>query len=291
MRVRILPFTSLGSVVVSGSIAAMLAPSIACTDGASVDPTPVACVPSVYRIESVELPRSGSGAAQIAIDLDGDGAPDNRLGRLHATLAAFFDDWRPDKRLTDRLTAHDLAWFVTVQRCDGALAIDLAEGRDPDGDGRYQLTPGDDAAIGDDVRAADGIAELPLLGFTDALGLATGPGWVTARGVAVTLQAQDTGANHDQLDAIVGVGVELDDRALAPVAAFLTLHLGDSVVARALDGDDDATISVAELRASPTVAALIAPDVDVDSADGVLDRVSLGFTLHARRNLAETSTR
>ncbi len=282
MRVRILPFTSRRSVVLSGSIAAMVA---ACTDGEAVDPEPVACTPSVYRIESVELPRSGSGAAQIALDLDGNGTADNRLGRLHATLASFFSDWRPDQRLTARLGDRDVAWFVTVARCDGGLAIDLAQGHDGDGDGRFALVLGDDAAIGDDVRATDGTAELPLVGFTDALGLAAGPGWVTAHGVAVTLPSIATA--DDQLDAIVGVGVELDDLALAPVAAFLTGHLGDSIIARALDGDDDATISVAELRASPTVAALIAADVDVDGADGELDRVSLGFTLHARRAAIE----
>lgn len=273
----------LGRMVVCGSVA-VLALGAGCTDDDSaVDPgpQPSSCARSAYRIDAVALPRSGTGAAAIALDLDGDGTADNRLGRLHATLASFFTDWRPDERLSARLAARAVAWFVTVERCEGEVAIDLVTGTDDDRDGRYRLAPGGDAAIGDARLATYGVAELPLRGFTDALGLDGGPGWVTVRGVAVTLRGQDTGPHRDQLDAVLGVGVELDDAALAPVAGFLTRHLGDSAVARTFDLDRDAIISVDELRASPTIAALIAPDVDIAGADGVLDRASLGFTLHA----------
>jgi hypothetical protein len=274
---------SVGSVVASGSIGAVIALGGACTEGgAAVDPSPSTCATTAYRIDAVGLPRSGTGAAQIALDLDGDGTPDNRLGRLNATLATFYSDWRPDERLTARLTGRDVAWLVTVEHCEGEVAIDLMQGRDADGDGRFELAPAGDAAIGDDLLASYGVAELPLIGFTDPLGLAAAPGWVAARGVAVALRGQDTGPDLDQLDAVVGVGIELGDDALAPVAGFLTHHLGDSAVARALDADHDAVISVAELRASETIAALIADDVDVDGVDGVFDRVSLAFTIHAR---------
>lgn len=263
------------SVVVGGSIAALLG---ACGfDPSEVDPVPATCAPRVYRIEAVELPRSGTAAAQLAIDLDGDGDADNRLGRLHATLASFFSDWRPDDQLTARLADGRLDWFATVARCDGEVAIGLVAGRDDDGDGRYTLEPGGEPALGDDRLVQGGEVSLPLLGFTDPLGLGDAPGWAAGLGVAVAPRMLD----DDHLEAVVGAGIHLDDAALAPVAGFLTRHLGDSVIARALDGDDDGAITVAELRDSPAIAALIEDDVDVTGADGVADHVSLGFTLRA----------
>lgn len=260
--------------------------------GCAYEPTgevaPVECSPSLYQIDAVALPRSGTGAADLALDLDGDGTADNRLGRLHATLAGFFSDWRPDEHLTARLTrpgAAALPWFATVERCRGTLAVDLARGLDDDGDGRFTIAPGDDAAIGrDDATgrgrtAADGTGEVPLLGFTDGLGRSDDAGWIDARGLAVALAPsldEDGG-----LTATVGVGLDLTDVALAPVAGFLTSHLHNSALARGLDGDDDGVVSVAELRASEAVAALIARDVDVAGADGVLDHVSIAFSIHA----------
>lgn len=264
---------SLGAVVLAAG----------CTDaddGGITDPSPAACTRDAYRIASVTLPRSGAAAAQIALDLDGDGDGDNELGRLNATLATFYSDWRPDDRLTAAL-AREVPWFITVERCEGEVAIDLVQGDDADHDGRWRLAPGGDAAIGDDLLATFGEAALPVFGFTDPLGLSTAPGWVSVRGVAVSLQGQDGGDRGDQLDAIVGVGLELTDEALGPVAAFLTHHLPDSVVARALDADHDGVITVTELRASPTIAQLIANDIDVAGSDGVADRASLAFTLHA----------
>jgi len=273
-------FAFFGSVMVAGAVVS----SAACTapGDASVDPTPTTCERSAYRIESVGLPRTGNEAAGLAFDLDGDGTTDNRLGRLNATLASFFSDWRPDDRLSAKLTDGEVGWFVTIARCDGEVAIDLVSGDDADSDGRYQLTPGGEAALGDEQYAEAGAAELPLLGFTDPLGLAVGAGWVTARGVAIKLVRVDSGDHLDQLDAVVGLGIVLDDNALAPVAGFLTHHLGDSAVARALDADADGAIEVGELRASATIEQLIGSDVDLDGNDGRFDRVSLGFTLHAR---------
>lgn len=257
----------------------------ACTFEPGAGAAPSECRPVLYRIDAVSLPRSGTGAAQLALDLDGDGAPDNRLGRLHATLAGFFSDWRPDEHLTARVggARPALSWIMTVERCDGAIAVDLARGTD-DGAGGVTIDPGDDAAVGGVApggsgRAFDGTGELPLLGFTDGLGLADDAGWVPARGLAVALAAEPDAA---ELDATIGAGLDLTDLALEPVAGFLTRHAG-STLARALDRDGDDVITVAELRASEAVAALIARDVDVAGTDGVLDHVSIAFTVHATR--------
>lgn len=268
MRERLLPVLFVGGFA-------------ACTYDPSGAPTPIACQPSVYRIESVAMPRTGAAAAQLALDLDGDGTADNRLGRLHATLASFFSDWRPDEHLTARLAGERAApWLLSVERCEGTLAVGLVRGRD---DGAA-LEPIGTPAIGADtgaglLRAFDGRGAVPLHGFTDGLGASDDDGWVDAAGLAVALALDP---DDGSIDATIGAGLDLTDVALTPVAAFLTTHLADSLIARALDADHDRTITVAELRASETVAALIALDVDVAEADGVLDHASIAFSIHAR---------
>jgi hypothetical protein len=222
-----------------------------------------------YRVRAVELPSSALGSIEIAFDLDGDGVRDNWLGFAAALVHAWTDAFDVGPVL-DRRLRHALDWRLVLYECDsGSAAAALVPGDDPD------LGAAVLPASGDRPPLTGGTLAVPLGALGDALGTAP-PGWTLASLAHVRIEDVDDRA----VTATIGLAVDHADvlRLVAPaLAAFFTTRLatGDSDFALTADTDGDRTISTAELLASPTAQALLAPDLD--------DAASLGFRIHAER--------
>ncbi len=259
---------------------------LGCTDQPADDTDqPGACTIQRLRVNSIHLPRSGTEAASLGFDLDGDRVVDNQLGSLGAALAAVYPEWDAEMFLRDRLAERDVQWLALIERCDGERdwRARLARGADVDVDGRPEIVDDGAAASGEGSIAADGVGLVPVGFFADGGGFADDAAWES--GLAFTLSARPTVDGDTTLT--IGAAVELGDAALAPAAAFLTDQLArGSRFAMAIDTDDDKTISVIELRASPAVATLLGADIDTDD-DGTPDRLSIGFAVTARPVIIE----
>lgn len=244
------------------------------------EPSPGECSDTQLRLTQVHLPRSGGEAAGLGFDLDGDRTVDNQLGALTAALAGIYSEWDPETWLADRLAQQEVHWLARIDSCEGtpAWSARLARAIDDDGDGRLEIVDEGAPAQGDGLVAAGGTGLVPVGYFADGGGMAVDPAWEAAPSFSVS--ARESGGGDVTLT--LGMAVPLGDAALAPAAAFLTAELADgSLFARGIDTDDDGVVSVTELRASPAVAVLLAPDVDTDG-DGANDAISIGFSATAR---------
>ncbi len=286
MRVRSFLFRVVG---VLGAVAA-----VGCTEPVDDGPdTPPACAREAFRIEQVDLAATWGDAARLALDVDGDGDADNKLGSLNATLTQVYGDWQPGAAIAALLARGPTGWLVRVERCQASprLAVSVAVGTDVDGDGAYAVADWGEPATGAGNEARAGVGFLPTGRLGDGTGGgAGGDGWSPELGLTFAIRP---GARD--LVATVGFGVEVTDTLLAPVAGFLSAALarGDSRFAAGIDLDHDGTVSVAELRQAPAVRTLLASDLDLTvpcgagecyqpGGDGVPDRISLGFGIVAR---------
>jgi hypothetical protein len=269
MWVRLLLSSILPSAILAG-----------CADLPGDEPPPGECSSQQLRLTQVHLPHSGSEAAGLGFDLDGDRVIDNQLGSLSAALAAIYPAWDPEAWLADRLTESEVHWLARIDRCDGeaSWSARLARAEDADGDGRPEIIEEGAPAEGDGTVATDGIGLVPVGYFADGGGMADDAAWEDAPSLSISTRASSDG----NVTLTLGLAVPLGDAALAPAAAFLTAELSrGSRFAQGIDTDDDSIVSVTELRASPAVAVLLAPDIDTD-ADGTPDAISIGFSATAR---------
>lgn len=243
------------------------------------------CTTQRLRITSIHLPASGGEAATLGFDLDGDRVIDNQLGALNASLHAVYEAWDAEAWLTERLEAREVQWLAMVERCEGEREwrARLARGADEDGDGRPEIVDDGVPASGTGVAAEGGVGLVPVGYFADGAGMASDAAWED--GLSFTISVRE-GA-RSTMTLVIGAAVELGDAALAPAAAFLTEELArGSLFAKTVDMNRDGTITVAELRASPSVATLLGADVDTDG-DGTPDRLSIGFSVQAERVVTE----
>lgn len=257
-----------------------------------VEPPP-ACSARTYRIEAVDLAATWGDATAFGLDVDRDGDRDNKLGSLNATLTQVYGDWDPEAAIAELLAAPATGWMMKVERCEGSarVAVAMGVGDDADGDGAFDVADWGEAAVGEGDEAWGGVGFLPLGRLGDGAGTDDGDGgWSPELGLAMALRPDPRG-----LAATVGFGVEVTDELLAPVAGFLSEALanGDSRFAAGIDLDRDGVVSVAELRMAPAVRTLLANDLDLavpcgegdcyaPGGDGVVDRISLGFSVRAR---------
>lgn len=270
MWVRLLLSSLLPSAILAG-----------CADLPGDEPPPTGeCRSDQLRLTQVHLPQSGSEAAGLGFDLDGDRVIDNQLGSLTAALAAIYPAWDPETWLADRLADAEVHWLARLDRCDGEPSWEarLARAEDVDADGRPEIVDEGAPAQGDGAVASGGTGLVPVGYFADGGGMAEDAAWEDAP--ALSMSARD--ASDGSVTLTLGLAVPLGDAALAPAAAFLTAELASgSRFAAGIDTDDDGIVSVRELRASPAVAVLLAPDVDTDG-DGTPDAISIGFSATAR---------
>lgn len=261
-----------------------------CADLPTADePMPGECSDTSLRLTQVHLPRSGGEAAGLGFDLDGDRTVDNQLGALTAALAGIYSEWDPEVWLADRLAQQEVHWLARIDSCEGtpAWSARLARATDDDGDGRLEIVDDGAAAEGTGLVAAGGTGLVPVGYFADGGGMADDAAWEDAP--SLSMSARESGGGDVTLT--LGMAVPLGDAALAPAAAFLTAELADgSRFARGIDTDDNGVVTVTELRASPAVSVLLAPDVDTDG-DGAADAISIGFSATARAINVDWSSR
>ncbi|HVV86882.1 MAG TPA: hypothetical protein VHE35_27780 [Kofleriaceae bacterium] len=258
----------------------------------SSGPPPPSCSATTYRVSRVTLPATWGDSAALALDVDGDGDLDNKLGSLEATLTQVYGNWHPDVALASMLASRSTGWLLKVERCEGSprLAVSLGVGTDADGDGAFEVADWGEPAVGSGQVARGGVGALPVARLGDGTGSPDGDdGWAPELGLAVSIQP---GARD--FTATIGMGVEVTDELLAPVAGFLTaaLQAGDSRFAAGIDLDHDGTVSVTELRQAAAVRTLLSSDLDLTipcdtgecyqpNTDGLADRISIGFGITA----------
>lgn len=259
----------------------------ACTEPMGDEPVvPPVCEEATYRIASVDLADTWGDAARLALDVDGDGVAENKLGSLNATLTQVYGDWAPGPAL-DAALAGSTAWLVRTVRCDARLEVSLGAGRVTGG---QVVDPSwGEPAVGAVMEARGGVGVLPAGRLGDGASAAVDDGWAEGLALRVALRSAPPG-----LAGTLGLGIEVDDTLLAPVAAFLSraLAAGDSRFAAGLDLDRDGAVSVAELRQAPAVRTLLAADLDLTApcatgacppgGDGVDEHISLGLGFTAR---------
>lgn len=241
-------------------------------------------VVSHYRITAIDLPITTEAAAAYGLDLDldparGDGAVDNQLGVMYATmqeLGSYYDVAAlAPPRLVD-----DVIWALSTYEADGAAGARVSRATVTDG----AVTPiADlDPAIGRSVPGVvrGGQSELPLGTLTDGLGDGE-PGWIVASHAAFRVRSIDAGT------VVADVAVSVRPSDLAPIllpnlSAFFTdaLAAGHSEFAEYADADHDGTVSVDELAANPAIEAALTPDVAIDD-DPAQDELSIGLRVTA----------
>lgn len=203
----------------------------------------------VYRIHEVTLPRTFDDVRRVAFDLDQNGTLDNAAG---TTLMSFFMnfDGAGDALagLVNQALAEDrVNWYIAVKR-------------DVPGN-RSEVT----AIYGTDAEAGDSV---PGTLFSDVIG--DWPvTWMATTGIAGEVSA-DGASLRGRL------GFALPQSALVslaePMARYFSEQLaaGELQMTALMDADEDGVITVDEFLSYQLVAQLLAPDVDLVAADGLV---------------------
>ncbi len=280
------------------------------SDTARLDDAALACKAperAVYRITSVDP----SLRRAHVIDLDGDGVPDDALGRAHDMIAGADPSFAVAPRFGARL-ADDVIWLVAVDRCGSDVRVTVDEGLLLSRSGEPlapEMLPRAVGTLRDSViEARDGQAHVPLGALADVAGTVAGDDparWVIGEGLTVraTVVSHDgasggsnggSGGSNGGSDGSDGLPDELDgvfavafDRATAqrelasPIASFLTAQPADDWLKAGADGNGDGIVTAQEVEATT-------PFSDATAGDVMLDRlpepaVSLALRFHAVR--------
>jgi hypothetical protein len=250
-----------------------------------LDDAPLACTPerTVYRLTSVDPSLSQAHR----IDLDGDGQPDDALGQAHDMIAGVDPAFAVAPRFDARL-ASDVPWLIAVDRCASDVRVTIDEGMVLPGDPTPQM-PGElPRAVGtlrDSVlEASDGQVHIPLAALADVT-RSDAPRWITGEGLTVRATVLP-----DELDGVFGAGI---DREVAraelapPIAAFLTAQPSDDWLRAGADGNQDGTVTAAEVLATTPFSDATTGDVTLAAPDGTprlaAPAVSLALRFHAVR--------
>ncbi|MBV8757940.1 MAG: hypothetical protein JO257_11710 [Deltaproteobacteria bacterium] len=252
---------------------------------ARLDDTPLACRPerTVYRIASVDP----SLKLAHVIDLDGDGQPDDALGRAHDVIAGAEPSFAVAPRFSARL-ADDLPWLIATDRCGDEVRVTIDEGMVLPGDSEPrmpELLPRAVGTLRDSVlEARDGQTHVPLGALADVAG--TEPArWVT--GEALTVRATVLAATSERPAELDGVFAFALDPSVAqgelapPIATFLTAQPATDWLKAGADGNHDGIVSEQEVAATTPFADATAGDVTVPRLAG--PGVSLALRFHAVR--------
>jgi len=223
-----------------------------------------------YAISSYSLPRTSTEARTTGDDLDGDGAVDNQLGQVFATLSIGMNLANEDGVAAMRQSGLLLS-AIEIQ------ADDLDD--DPTVAVSYLGRPGDTAvpAAGAFVggvfasnrsrttsHPAQGTLVLPILVDADPTEL------VLTRG-EIDLQPTATGYHALIRGAVDSEAAKLS-AATSLVAMIETNPHDHPGLARGLDSNHDGHFSVEEALASQLIQALLAPDLDDE-------HLSIGFAV------------
>jgi hypothetical protein len=264
--------------------------------GGELDPSqPTADQGWSYRYvqDGVVLP-TGAAADMQGADLDGNGTPDNKLGRVLGALSNFGLDLQSqaDQAIEGGhiIVLHGLI-AENLDDDPGAMwQVMLGEGTsDPDfsGDGKFDIAE----ASPDDARLAGRISQGRFVGgpapVTVFMAIAEVP--ITFHLVESHLEGTVTEEGCD-LNLAGGILVSEVSSTLVPAAAmiintFATQNPGSADgMMDVLDLDENGEISAAELKDNPIVSDLLEPDLDLlGGNDGVKDALSMGVGIRCVR--------
>jgi hypothetical protein len=269
-----------------------------------------------YAVDTLDLPGSSEEVTALALNIDGEGPTDNRLGQITSLIAQF--DYDLDAEAKMLIDAGALLHLFEAQATSlveaNGVRMRIGLGMDLDAD------PTDNFS-GDEPLAYD-----PNLGFGDVTGTIFN-GQLDLRlgnariGVALPgipdpfvfplIRAQAVGTiSATGLEGRIGGGipVEFVDSTLVPVLYEGLLNVIDrdcpggvcepgssgQLLIDVFDANDDGTMSVTEFRDSSITQSLLQPDLDVliagtgelrgpcDAEDGN-DALSVGIGFHAVR--------
>ena len=208
---------------------------------------------NTFRIVSIASPAD----AEVGVDLDRDGAIDDRAGDLIRTFFHTYasqeveEAWQSqiDARLADRT-----AWYLSVPGCERGRVLDATL---PDG--------------------------LPLGALADFTGEA-GDGWHGIEPLAIDVNVDGT-----ELEGTIAGGLapgyqEVIAESLIPFLNGL-LAVDASPWAEQLDTDGDG-VEVSEILASSAFKIFTAPDLDTDG-DGEPDALSFAISVRAGYGVVE----
>lgn len=266
----------------------LVAAASGCADGTGEVPagSEPGITRTVYRVSDVVLPEAAASASELGLDLDGDGAIDNRLGLVHGLLA---ERWNVTLSGGASATLREhLPWLLVVDAHPGSGVVDAWLAPAQVDDPTAPLLDGAIAARGrwrDDTAALTGGRGQAPVGALGDPSLERAPdadaGWCHTS-IAATLAPSEDG-----MSASLGLALAVDDvrnAVAAPLASFLTAAQGSDTLgaqfARDADVDGDGVISAAEVLAHPLLTGLLAADLDLDG-DGADESISLGLWLDA----------
>lgn len=230
--------------------------------------------PEIYRIDRVELPHRNEAAVALGFDLNEDKVADNQLGFVLGAAAGLLRPFEVTAVTSERL-AGEVAWKLAVRSC-GEDRTAVSFGR-ADRIEEVQLV-GPSSAV--PLAARGGGGELPLSLMFDAAAAVADPGWLPGGVDAIELERSADGARISgklgiALDAAAVVGV-----VVPPLTRYFEAHPDQpTYVVERLDLDRDGRITEGELRSSPLIQSLFAPDL----AAGDRAALSLGLGLSAVR--------
>jgi len=286
-------------------------------DGGTVNPDGV---DNTYVIDSVVVPADQNQAASIALDLNDDGIPDNKVGFLLATLANLADlDIQTavsdqvqqggiillaNLKATDLIDATGAGFYVYLgDNPSPAPCVDendLVCGLHLQGDGTFDVS-------------ADSPTNAVVVGETTGGQFSGGPGEVTLelslsalaaplRITLVSARAEVTVSEDGLTDGLLGGAITTDDvnNDLIPAVADVVASLleadgcdpkavpccpedsGAAQILSFLDTDDDCVVGAQELIENPLIASTLGdPDLDLEGDDQVNDAISLGVGFSA----------
>ena len=263
-----------------------------------------------YVFDSIAVARTSPEATAHALDLDGDGEVDNKLGGLFAALDVQ-SSYSLGSRTASAVTTGRLIELQSIDASDfddsEVAAVGLARGADLDGDPDDNFSGSESFEVVP-VAGAGGL----LYGAIEGGELAAGPGRAAIQlafdrevpvlafsplSTRVRCQVADSGL----ADGVIGFGIA-EDRVVDTVLPALAAGLNATVDRQCqpscpagsegeaflsfFDDDGDGAISVEELTSNALLAATINnPDLDLldgegnptPGGDGINDSLSFGF--------------
>jgi len=278
-----------------------------CMEPAAVDP---AGVQSTWVVDSVDLASTSSEAFELGLDLDcdPDGKPSNALGQALAAVYNFEStdlDTEVNAMVTSGKILHLLQLRATSLEDANGVGVTLLHGLDTDGDPTDNFG-GDETFAVDSSRGRGTMSGFVLGGHLQGRGeqIPVGlglPGFDEIVVLPLAGARIDADIRADRIVGRIGGAIPADaidlilipfvERALdhvvardCPEGVCASGSFGDTVLG-VFDTDHDGDISVAELRDSTLISALLRPDVDLFDADGrlgpptdgVYDALSIGL--------------
>jgi hypothetical protein len=244
-----------------------------------------------YAIDRYTLPVSASLANDMGLNIDEDEVmrPDNAIGQVYASAAAFTSYW------SNKQVADSVDWRLEIARCsDGSDDVIALYMLGPD-DERIAPAVGqlDEAGV---YAARRGVTHVPVSAFFDG-GAGADIEWAEGRGVSLRATLTDDG----DLEGTLAFAIEEDGEAAIVAGVYDAAQVQMAIDPVCISGspdcfwtgmfdeDGDGDVSYDEIATSSAVSSLLSPDVDLLDGSGlywprhdeIKESLSFGFDFHA----------